>query len=415
MNIDRRNFMLSSAAVGVGTLTSKPSNAASNSIPSNEELEKIVNQKVLDTSLLKNPVMIDSLELLKSGSFYIVRARSKEGAEGIAVANGKAATLYPIFQKLVAPYFIGKDARDLESLLEGVYVHASNYKLQSPALWCPVAWVEFSLLDLMGKIANRHVSAFFGGRLRDEIEFYIASGNRNTTAEEEAEILQQLVEEHQLKAVKFKVGGRMSHNADSIPGRSEKLIPLVRKTLGDEIEIHADSNGSYDAENGIRIGKMLEDIHAHFFEEPCPFDYLEETKQVADAIDIPIAGGEQESSQRRFQWMIANQAVQIVQPDLHYYGGMIRATRVGRMAAAAGMPITVHMSGGGTGYVDVLNFSSFTPNIGAFQEYKGGLEETGPWYDPPLVRKDSKISAPTGAGMGIRHDMDVIRNAKPIS
>lgn len=412
MNINRRTFIGTSAALGslsIGSSTSATSNT------SNEELAAAASQKVLDTSALTEPVIIESIELLKNGNFYFVRSRTKDGAEGIAVANSKAAFLYPLFQKQVAPYFIGKDARDLEALLDGVYVHASNYKIQSLALWCPVAWIEFSLLDLMGKIANKHVSAFFGGRVRDEIDFYIASGNRDTSAEKEAEILQELVQQHQLKAVKFKVGGRMSNNADSIPGRSEKLIPLVRKTLGDNIVIHADSNGSYDAKNGIRIGKMLEDINAHFFEEPCPFDHLEETKKVADALTIPIAGGEQESSQRRFRWMIAKQAVQIVQPDLHYYGGMIRATRVGRMAAAAGMPITVHMSGGGTGYVDVLNFSSFTPNIGAFQEYKGGLEVTGQWFDPPLQRKDGKIAAPTGPGMGIRHDLDVIRQAKPVS
>lgn len=412
MNINRRTFIQSSAAIGALTVGQSASAITNTTV---EELAKAASQKILDTTLLSEPVMIESIELLKSGKFYFVRSRSTDGAEGIAVANSKAAFLYPLFQKQVSPYFIGKDARDLETLLDGVYVHASNYKIQSLALWCPVAWIEFSLLDLMGKIANKHVSTFFGGRVRDDIDFYIASGNRDTTAEEEAEILQELTAKHQLKAVKFKVGGRMRNNADSIPGRSEKLIPLVRKTLGDDIVIHADSNGSYDAENGIRIGKMLEDIDAHFFEEPCPFDHLEDTKKVADALTIPIAGGEQESSQRRFRWMIANQAVRIVQPDLHYYGGMIRATRVGKMAAAAGMPITVHMSGGGTGYVDVLNFSSFTPNIGAFQEYKGGLEVTGQWFDPPLQRKDGKIAAPKGPGMGIRHDLDIIRTAKPVS
>ena len=80
---------------------------------------------------------------------------------------------------------------------------------------------------------------------------------------------------------------------------------------------------------------MLEEIHAVYFEEPCPFDHLEDTKRVADTLAIPVAGGEEESSDRRFRWMIANRGVDIVQPDLHYYGGMIRSTRVARMATLA--------------------------------------------------------------------------------
>ena len=74
------------------------------------------------------------------------------------------------------------------------------------------------------------------------------------------------------------------------------------------------------------MGKMLQDIDAVYFEEPCPFDHLEDTKRVTEALTIPVAGGEQEGSQRRFRWMIANRGVDIVQPDLHYYGGLIRST-----------------------------------------------------------------------------------------
>ena len=88
----------------------------------------------------------------------------------------------------------------------------------------------------------------------------------------------------------------MRNNADSLPGRPEALIPLVRKTLGDKITLHADSNGSYDAPRAIEVGKLLQDHNYHFFEEPCPFDHLEDTKRVADALTIPIAGGELNST-----------------------------------------------------------------------------------------------------------------------
>ena len=103
-------------------------------------------------------------------------------------------------------------------------------------------------------------------------------------------LLKQL-EVSKAEAVKFKVGGRMS--APEFPrGRTDKLIPLVRKTLGDKIVISADSNGSYDVDEAIRVGKIMEEYNFDFYEEPVPFDWYEETKQVADALTIPIAGGE---------------------------------------------------------------------------------------------------------------------------
>jgi L-alanine-DL-glutamate epimerase-like enolase superfamily enzyme len=267
---------------------------------------------------------------------------------------------------------------------------------------------------MLGRIANKPVGELLGGVIRREIPVYVASGNRNTTPRQEVDILAKHIEQTGARAVKFKVGGRMSNNKDSMPGRSEGLIRIVRKALGDKITIYADSNGSYDWRKAIEIGKLMQDYGINMFEEPCPFDHLEETKRVADALTIPISGGEQESSSRRFRWMIRNNAVQVVQPDLHYYGGHIRATRVARMAAEAGMTVIPHMSGAGVGYVDVLQFTSYTPNIGDFHEYKGKIVQTGTWYDPPLRLKNGAVNVPAGPGLGIADVPGLLKNAEPV-
>jgi len=413
MKFDRRFFIKSSLGAGVlattqGCLSAGPrkTNIA--------QLDEAAAAPVLKIPSVKSPVKIASIELLRGGRNYFVRTTSADGAVGVAVTNSRAAYLYPILQQLVIPFFIGKDARDLESLIDGVYVYRSNYKLSGLALWCCVAWVEFSILDLLGKIEGKPVGELLGGVIRREIPIYVASGNRHTTPQQEVDVLAKHIEQNGTRAIKFKVGGRMSNNADSMPGRSEGLIRIVRKALGDKITIYADANGSYDCRKGTEIGKLMQDHNIDMFEEPCPFDHLEQTKCVADALSIPISGGEQETSLRRFRWMVHTNAVQVVQPDLHYNGGFIRAIRVARMAAEAGMSVIPHMSGGGVGYVDVLHFASCTPNIGVFHEYKGGLAKTGPWYDPPLRLKDGAINVPTGPGLGITNDADILRDAKPV-
>jgi L-alanine-DL-glutamate epimerase-like enolase superfamily enzyme len=176
------------------------------------------------------------------------------------------------------------------------------------------------------------------------------------------------------------------------------------------MDIHADSNSSYDPPKAIEVGRMLEDIKAVYYEEPCPFDHLEDTKKVADALAIPVSGGEQEYSDWRFRWMIANRGVDIVQPDLHYYGGLIRSMRVARMADLAHMPTTVHISGG-FGFVYMLHFASAVRDAGRYQEYKLGTEKYGTWFDPPLTIADGKMSVPTGPGVGIKDLRGLLQGA----
>lgn len=420
MNLNRRRFLEFATCTGAVSIIPGCSTIRGNSGVATkkghvalEQLEEAAAKPVLQSKGIDSPLVIDSVQLLRKGREYFVHVRSKDGAEGISVTNSRAQYLYPLLNRQVIPYFIGKDARVLEEHLFGVYRYQSNYKLQGLAFWCPIAWVEFALLDMMGRVSGKSIGELFGGVIRREVPFYVASGRRDTTPEQEVEYLKRLVEETGARAVKFRVGGRMSRNADAMPGRTERLIPLARKGLGDEIAIHADSNSSYDPPKAIEVGRMLEDINAVYFEEPCPFDHLEDTKRVADALTIPVAGGEQEYSQRRFRWMIYNRGVDIVQPDLHYYGGLIRSTQVARMAALAGMPTTVHISGG-FGFVYMLHFASFTRDIGLYQEYKRNIERYRDWFNPPLSIKDGALSVPSGPGVGITSISDVLKGAEVI-
>lgn len=419
MQFDRRSFLAGAVGAVVAGLSSAHSFSGktkdgNSGRPDVRDLDKAAALPVLKTGGLRSPVIIESIQLLKKDRDYFVRVRSKDGAEGISLTNPpREQYLDKILNQLVIPFFIGKDARDLENLLWELYRFKDNYKLYGLALWSPQAWVEFAILDLLGRIAGKPMGALLGNIVRQDVAFYVASGRRDTTPEQEVEYLQKLVQQSGAKAVKFRVGGRMSRNADAMPGRTEKLIPLVRKTLGDGIDIHADSNSSYDPPQAIKVGRMLEEVKAVYFEEPCQFDRLEDTKIVTDTLTIPVAGGEQEYSDWRFRWMIANRGVDIVQPDLHYYGGMIRSVRVARMAQVAKMPTTVHISGG-FGFVYMLHFASCVPDIGRYQEYKLGTEKFGSWFDPPISVKDGKMTVPSGPGVGIKDVARLLSGAKEV-
>jgi L-alanine-DL-glutamate epimerase-like enolase superfamily enzyme len=371
---------------------------------------------VLRRELLPSPVTIESVELLKAADQYLVRVRSREGATGLAVAHPDVLeTTWPILTRRVAPFFVGKDARDLDALIEGVYLTNSNYKWQGLPFWVPTASVEFAVLDLLGQVAKKPIGELLGGVRQRDVAVYRASGQRGNSPEEEIAYLQKLVSEDGAKAIKFRLGARMRYD-DASTRRDLALIPMTRKTFGDGMAIHADANGSYDIPMALRIGKIMQEHGLAFMEEPVAFDCYDETKEIADALPIPVAGGEQESSLRRFRWMIEHRGVDVVQPDLFYFGGFIRSIRVARMAAAADMPCTPHMSDGGLGYLYVAHYASCVPNAGPFQEYKGRDASLPVSSESSTLRSvNGMLTVPTGPGLGVTIDPAFVKSATALT
>jgi L-alanine-DL-glutamate epimerase-like enolase superfamily enzyme len=414
--LSRRSFLVDTIAVGALASSAPRARAREERAATDRLVDEAASAPVLQIDGLEKPVKIVAMELLRSGRNFVVRVRTTDGAEGIGVPNAMHLVhTYPIFVNRVAPFFVGKDARQLEPLLWELYRHDDNYKYQGLALWVCVAAAEFAILDLLGKVTNRSLGDLLGGVKRREIAVYRASGKRGNTPEEEVAYLKQIVAESGAKALKFRLGGRMSKNADSLPGRTEKLIPLVRETFGKEMTLYADSNSSYDVRKAIEVGRLMEEYDYAFYEEPCRFDHFEETKAVADALSIPVAGGEQEFSDYGFRWMIANRGVDIVQPDLHYHGGFIRSMRVARMAHAAGLLCTPHMSGSGLGYLDAAHFASCIPNPVPFTEFKGDSDIPVTSETSSLKCENGMVRVPTGPGFGITIDPAFIRKAVKVT
>jgi L-alanine-DL-glutamate epimerase-like enolase superfamily enzyme len=382
-------------------------------------LDEILRQPVLKKELFPTPVIIETLELLRYQGSFLCRVRCRDGAEGISVGHGTLNSLYPIFVNLLQPFFVGKDARDLDLLLEKVYIYNFNFRLSGMALGIPLATIEFAILDMLGRIAGKSMGQLIGEIHHPEVAVYQATEYREKSVEESLDLIKRDVAEYHARALKIKVGGLMFMTKDihavGPRGRTERIIPLIRKTFGADMALYADANGFYTPEEAIRVGRLLEEYRYGFFEEPVMFDWYEETKQVADALTMPVAGGEQEYSLHGFRWLIANDGLQIVQPDNYYFGGMVRSMKVARMAQAFGRECTPHMSGGGLGFLYMMHFVSALPNACPHHEFKG-LRTSVQFECPtsPLSVTDGKIKVPTGPGLGVEINADYVKKHQPV-
>ena len=420
MKTNRRQFLSTAALAGL-TASALPSRASATSARGSDavaerraRIDAALAQPVLRKELFRSPVIIESVELLRLDNRYLCRVRSKDGAEGISVAHNTLSRLYPIFLRNLQPFFIGKDARELDLILERVFIYGFNFRYNGISLGIPLATIEFAILDMLGRLAGVSFGQLVGPIHHPEVAVYVATEFREKPLDEHLRLIEQSVAGLDVKALKIKVGYLMYMTADMHApeprGKTEQLIPRVRERYGDRMTLYADANGYYDVAGAIRVGRILQENKFAYFEEPVMYDHFEDIKAVADALELPVANGEQDQSYVNFRWLLANEGLDVVQPDNYYFGGFIRSMRVARMAAVCGKEIIPHMSGGGLGYLYNLHITSAMPNAGAHHEFKGFTTHV-PFECKTSTLKivNGKIKVPTGPGLGIDIDPAFVR------
>jgi L-alanine-DL-glutamate epimerase-like enolase superfamily enzyme len=429
MKVNRRNFIRSTAFAGGSAammpfMTSACTPPGKNVAERYRLLDTVLKKPVFKRALFTSPVIIESLELLRDRNNFICRVRSKDGAEGVSIGHPFISKdSYPMFNNLLHRQFVGKDARDLDLLMFNAA--EGNVKRQGIPLCIQMATIEFAILDMMGNIAGMPAASLIGEMVNDEIQIYLGHHEpqlRRLEPEESLELMKKDVERTKARAIKLRAGrgDNLATDIDNAPGRSEKLIRMAREMFGEDMVLMIDGNGSYSVQEAIRIGKILEEYNYAFYEEPVPWDWYEEQKQVEQALDIPMAGGEEEFGMHAFRYLIGNEVFQILQPDLFYFGGMVRTMQVARMAEAAGLQVTPHISGGGLGFLYMLHMVSVCPAAYAFHEFKMfetrdanrtiiPIESKG----EPFESMDGIIKPPTGSGLGVIIDPEYINTHKP--
>jgi L-alanine-DL-glutamate epimerase-like enolase superfamily enzyme len=357
---------------------------------------------------------ITRIETLHTEQIAVVRVFTQDGAVGIGqTAPFHADLTAQVLHRMVAPVFLGQNPWDVVML--GKRCLDMNYKFTGTFLYRALCGVDTALWDLLGKVSGQPVYRLLGGQARARIPVYASSMLRTTTPEDEARRIGEAASKHGFRAAKVKISGRMGQqDVDAYPGRTEHLIRHLREALGEAFTLKVDANGGYSPHRAIQIGRLLEQYGYHHYEEPCPFMELENTAQVAAALDIPVAGGEQDNSLHQFDRMIRLKAVDILQPDVGYIGGISRARRVAEMAEQTGIPCTPHCANPSMLQVFTLHLAAAMPACTDFQEYWLGDEDH--WalhvYDPVPRVVDGFLAVPDAPGWGVSLLPEFVRRAQ---
>jgi L-alanine-DL-glutamate epimerase-like enolase superfamily enzyme len=318
-----------------------------------------------------------------------------------------------VFHRQVAPYALGQDAADFDDLLDRITER--EHKFPGSYLRRAMAGLDTALWDLRGRVEGKPVASLIGGS-PGTIRAYASSMKRDITPEDEAARFLKLRDTCGFDAFKWRVGAECGRDQDEWPGRTEAVIPVVSKALGDGIDKLVDGNSCYSPARAIEVGRMLEDNGIGHFEEPCPYWEPEQTRQVKEALSIDVAGGEQDCDLSWWRYTIGLRCVDIVQPDVMYMGGINRTLRVAKMAADAGLPCTPHAANLSLVTLCTMHLLRAIPNAGKYLEFSIEGEDYYPWQqnlfvEDPYTIKDGQATVTDAPGWGVEINPDWLDKA----
>jgi L-alanine-DL-glutamate epimerase-like enolase superfamily enzyme len=347
---------------------------------------------------------VKSIETFQRDSLALVRITASDGKIGWGqIAPYEADISAEVLHRLLARLVVGRDVSEIDAINDAVI--DAQLKFPWSFICRALAGVDTALWDLYGQITGKPVAVLLGGSVRP-LPAYGSSMRRDISPGDEATRLARLRDKFGCKAFKIRLGTPGGHNRDAAPGRSEAIIPAVRKAVGPDIELHADANSCYTPDVAIAFGRRLEDANYAAYEEPCPYWELEWTQEVTRALTIDVQGGEQDNDMAQWRRMVAMRAVDIVQPDICYVGGLTRAWRVAKMAEAAGLVTKPHAANVSLVTVFTMHLLAALPKAGqvefSIEDDASITRQARAMFDPVLEMKDGRAVMPEGPGWGVR-------------
>lgn len=340
----------------------------------------------------------------------IVKIETDEGIDGWGECYGPASVAKAVVDSLFKPQVIGKDPFDVEVIWEHLYNRIKDYGLSGMTI-SGISGIDIALWDIMGKAVQKPIHKLLGGCFREKVQAY-ATGlyfkNMDRVTEEAVEEAKSYVDQG-FRAVKMKIGlGSLKKDLDR--------IAAVKAAVGSDVQLMVDANHCYNVPTAIALGRELEKMGIYWFEEPISPEDIEGYVEVSKALDIAIAGGENDSTRFGFRELITRRAMDIIQPDVCAAGGLTECKKIAALAGAHWIQCVPHAWGSVIGIAATLHLLASLPDcppclvpIPPMLEYE---QTFNPFRDElsniSISHLHGIVDVPTDPGLGIEINEKVI-------
>lgn len=259
-----------------------------------------------------------------------VQITAEDGTYGLgSFAHGAMGA--SVVDYLIAPLIEGKDALAIELLNDQIWRMHEGF--QGGIATAAQSGVDLALWDLKGKLLGRPVYELIGGPSHDHVELYATGDDIEWMRE--------------IGFKRFKISNPFFYEEGSEGlAKLEEHVSRQREVAGDEAELTFNPVMSFNSDLALRVAERLRPYRLRWFEEPLPPWDLEGHKELKRAMTwTALATGEHHYGRKQFQQLIAARAVDIVQPDIEWAGGLSEVIKIYTYAEAAGIQTITHMGG----------------------------------------------------------------------
>ncbi|MCR9239322.1 MAG: mandelate racemase/muconate lactonizing enzyme family protein [Alphaproteobacteria bacterium] len=339
-------------------------------------------------------------------SLVLVEIRTDAGINGVGETLARFApkAYAELINNTLRPRLIGKPVHEISA-------HWNNMRRALSGrcggmLIEAIAGVDIALWDILGKAANMPLWMLLGGQGRKSIPVYAASINWVEDAEADAELDAYL--EAGFPRIKIKTGKQVKESC--------RRIERLRKRAGDAAELCIDSNWAYNLDSAIEVANALEDNGYFWFEEPLNPEDEAGYEELRKRTSVPLAAGESNYTVDQAQRLVQNRTLSVLQPDIARSGGVTETRRMAEMAHACGVGYAPHI--GMSGIVcetASIHVASAMPNLRMMEchsDISPFKTELADIASASQRQKDGELSVPTGPGLGLDINWDVVERLR---
>jgi D-galactarolactone cycloisomerase len=340
----------------------------------------------------------------------LVEISTDDGLTGWGECYGPAAVCRSIVETLLAPRLIGRDPFDVEVIWEELYNRVKDYGLTGMTI-SGISGVDIALWDIIGQACGKPIHKLIGGAFRAEVQAYATGGyfhEMDRVVEDAVREAAGHIEDG-FRAIKIKIGlGDIE--------RDIARVAAVREAIGPGVRLMVDANHCFSVPVAIRLGRQLEALNVEWFEEPISPEDIDGYVEVTRALDIAVAGGENEFTRYAFRDIVSRKAMDIVQPDVCAAGGITECKKIAALASAHGVECVPHAWGSAIGLAATLHFLAALPDMPPSLVPMPPLLEFEQTENPfrdllaarPITQERGIVRIPDKPGLGIEVDRSVI-------
>jgi L-rhamnonate dehydratase len=340
------------------------------------------------------------LEKLEEGRYRMqsifLEIVTDEGVNGIGgpISLDQAFIIDTELKRLL----LGTDPRANELIWDKLYRYVVHGR--KGATMMAISAIDCALWDLKGRWANAPVYRLLGGPTRSEIPAYASMLGFSIDPEAAAERAVDIVG-YGYKAMKWFFRNGPTDGKEGME-RNIALVAAIRDAVDEDVDLMFDCWMSWDVPYTIKMAEQLEEFQPRWLEEPVLPDRIESYAEIRRRVNVPISGGEHEYTRWGIKQLLDAQAVDVLQPDIYWCGGISETLKICALASAYDIPVVPH---GHSTQATAHLIASQSPTLCPILEYLLKWNVIHQYFlKAPLVPQGGVVTLPETPGLGM--DLD---------